>query len=631
MEASFASNGVHMSDSSDEDDDIGQQGGDDGFPACKFAFPIAATLIHACADEPDWRTPGERVKEKVEGIREKHASKVDPGGRKNGGNRTADNILKAQFLFNEQHLEDTLEYDCGCGDWCCSMFDVESVRMLRSQTYFWKPNTERSTKLFEDLYSRLEYNPVDDTVTLHYWILRVEVCQEAYFHLRLGGVHPSQRKRILAPLLEGATQFKANYKEFHTQQLRLHGLKRDDTIREILFMCHIFGDEQPDDEGEYQELHLDPGISKGWLYYNEYLDKCMEKVTDPASYSYFVHIWNTVFVRGSTTEVNGVKYVIKLRDENRKKRFHECAFCAGKKRALTTLPPEAVADKALIREQLLDHYVKEVKVEKQGYYGRRAEGRETMRNAHDGALSIIMDGADKSDHQYPHQPRLPETLQNVTRMKIKMQGVLIHGLCLLLYMIPPWLGSGGGMAITCLLHSIWMAKNLLGSLPSKLYLQSDNGSENKNKAMLHVLHLLVHFRVFQEVHWNLLIPGHTDEDIDGWFSVISRWLVKVFIISLSELCKRLPSAFTQTLVSVHLIWCTCLFDTKVCCCSVGEVVGADGWCVGVCHQAQHPGHQELQPNAQHQSCQEQQGKNSLLVQTMVKAQGVEAIPQRCRR
>jgi hypothetical protein len=48
-----------------------------------------------------------------------------------------------------------------------------------------------------------------------------------------------------------------------------------------------------------------------------------------------------VFVRGSKTEVNGVKYVIKLRDENRKKRFHECAFCAGKKRALTTLPPEA--------------------------------------------------------------------------------------------------------------------------------------------------------------------------------------------------------------------------------------------------------------------------------------------------
>ena len=562
MEQSFASCGIHLSDSSDEDDDISQLGSEDPYQHCKLACCAVAILTTACVDEPEWCTPAEKIKKKVEGIRAKHASSVDPGGRKNGGNRTLDLVLQARFLFNEEHIENTVDYDCGCGDWCCSMFDVEGVRLIRSQTYGWKPNTERSAKIFDDIYSRIEYNPADGSTTLHYWILRVEVCQDAYFYLRLGGVHPSQRKRILGPILKGATQFKETYKEFMEPQVRLHGLKRDDTIREILCMCRIFGDEQPDDEGVYQELHLDPGVSKGWLYYNEYLDKCLSKVTDPASYPYYMHIWNTVFVRGSTTSVDGVLYVIKLRDENRKKRFHECAFCAEKKRALTTLPPEAIAEKALVREQLLSHYVKEVKAEKQLYYGRRSEGRETMRNEHDGAMSVIMDGADKSDHQYPHQPRMPETLQNVTRMKIKMQGVLIHGLGLLLFLIPPWLGSGGGMAITCLLYSMWMAKNILGRLPSKLYLQSDNGSENKNKAMLYVLHLLVYFHVFQEVHWNLLIPGHTHEDIDGWFSVISRWLVKVFIISLSELCKRLPSAFTQNLVSLHLIWCSCLFDAK---------------------------------------------------------------------
>ena len=138
-----------------------------------------------------------------------------------------------------------------------------------------------------------------------------------------------------------------------------------------------------------------------------------------------------------------------------------------------------------------------------------------MRQEHDGALSIIMDGADKSDHQYPHQPRLPENLQNVTRIKIKIQGVLIHGLCLLLFLIPPWLGSGAGMVITTLLHSLWIAKSKLGKLPHKLHLQSDNGSENKNKALLHMLCWLVHLRVFKEIHWNLLIPGHTHEDIDA--------------------------------------------------------------------------------------------------------------------
>jgi hypothetical protein len=150
----------------------------------------------------------------------------------------------------------------------------------------------------------------------------------------------------------------------------------------------------------------------------------------------------------------------------------------------------------------------------------------------------MQDGADKSDHQYPHHPRVPENLQNVTRVKIKIQGVFIHGLALYLCLTPPYLGSGAGMAITCLLHALHMAKLKLGKLPSKLLLQSDNGSENKNKAMLYVLHLLVYLGVFQEVHWNLLIPGHTHEDIDAWFSIISRWLCKVYIMTLSELCKR---------------------------------------------------------------------------------------------
>jgi hypothetical protein len=37
-------------------------------------------------------------------------------------------------------------------------------------------------------------------------------------------------------------------------------------------------------------------------------------------------------------------------------------------------------------------------------------------------------------------------------------------------------------------------------------------------------------------------------------------MVKVFIITLSVLCKRLPSAFTQSVIGCQLIWCSCLFD-----------------------------------------------------------------------
>ena len=39
-----------------------------------------------------------------------------------------------------------------------------------------------------------------------------------------------------------------------------------------------------------------------------------------------------------------------------------------------------------------------------------------------------------------------------------------------------------------------------------------------------------------------------------------RWMVKVYIITLSELCKRLPTAFTQSVIGCQLIWVSCLFD-----------------------------------------------------------------------
>jgi hypothetical protein len=57
----------------------------------------------------------------------------------------------------------------------------------------------------------------------------------------------------------------------------------------------------------------------------------------------------------------------------------------------------------------------------------------------------------------------------------------VHGFILLLYLIPPWLGGGAAMAVTVLLHALWLCKQQLGALPHKLYIQSDNGTENKNK------------------------------------------------------------------------------------------------------------------------------------------------------
>jgi hypothetical protein len=100
--------------------------------------------------------------------------------------------------------------------------------------------------------------------------------------------------------------------------------------------------------------------------------------------------------------------------------------------------------------------------------------------------------------------------------------------------------------------------------------------------MLYVLCLLVHYHVFLSVEWNLLPPGHTHEDIDGWFGVVSRWLAKVFLSTLgcehpthlhpttshmpespsacSAFLNRLPEAFSQLYTQFHCVYVSHLYD-----------------------------------------------------------------------
>ena len=55
----------------------------------------------------------------------------------------------------------------------------------------------------------------------------------------------------------------------------------------------------------------------------------------------------------------------------------------------------------------------------------------------------------------------------------------------------------------------------------------DNCSENKNKIVFGFLSDLVSKGVFSEVYVGFLMVGHTHEDIDQFFSVISTWLKKI--------------------------------------------------------------------------------------------------------
>lgn len=89
---------------------------------------------------------------------------------------------------------------------------------------------------------------------------------------------------------------------------------------------------------------------------------------------------------------------------------------------------------------------------------------------------------------------------------------------------------GGANLMVEVLRRVLLHLQLSGNLPTVqpvLYFKMDNCSENKNRTMFAFLAFLVHSNVFCEIYVGFLMVGHTHEDIDQFFSVISSWLKKV--------------------------------------------------------------------------------------------------------
>jgi hypothetical protein len=75
-------------------------------------------------------------------------------------------------------------------------------------------------------------------------------------------------------------------------------------------------------------------------------------------------------------------------------------------------------------------------------------------------------------------------------------------------------------------------------LPRKLFLQLDNSAkDNKNRFVMAFCSLLTARRIFKEVTVGFLVVGHTHEDIDAYFSYLSKLLKRRNTYVLADLMK----------------------------------------------------------------------------------------------
>ena len=163
-------------------------------------------------------------------------------------------------------------------------------------------------------------------------------------------------------------------------------------------------------------------------------------------------------------------------------------------------------------------------------------------------LSTIADGMDQAKVRVP---RLGRESKGITKqLDTSLEGVLFHGTlrCMDVYIVPHTCKGGSNVTIHCLNESLKRMqqayKDAKMKWPGIWFLQLDNTTkENKNQFVLGWLQTLVDAGVFDEIYVSFLPVGHTHEDIDQRFSVISRALRRTAILSVQHLMVFLSQFF----------------------------------------------------------------------------------------
>jgi len=151
-------------------------------------------------------------------------------------------------------------------------------------------------------------------------------------------------------------------------------------------------------------------------------------------------------------------------------------------------------------------------------------------------MSLIIDGCDSKNTYLPNMKSLSKTESSLSSsmIKMKLMGVRVHALHKrdYVYLQPPWASASQGCNLTLealsrTVHaeSVLRTQDPNAIWPRKLFIQMDNTSrDNKNQYVFGYLSMLVERGVFDEIDVNFLPVGHTHEDIDQFFSVLTRKL-----------------------------------------------------------------------------------------------------------
>ena len=342
--------------------------------------------------------------------------------------------------------------------------------------------------------------------------------------------------RLQTRIKEGCTSAHAKVEEGGTMRYTGKATLRDDIIGWYIAYAALMGDYMPDEQQivvprrgraeEFAELEYSFGA-------------------DAPQYQYFCSVLK------HTPELAHICRARKLLN------FQHCTTCVDLneevKQAIQTKDPEKVK-RAKARRRA--HHTT-TRAERLVYYSHRESGRAS----HD-VLSLILDKWDSAKTTIPYFARSPGHWWTSLKHDVLEQhvlGVLVHDQPNRHYFfnVNSTISGSANLNIEGIRRVLvdMYSSATAPKLPRTMYVQGDNASDNKCWSLLLFFAMLVFHGYTNDVYFSFLIVGHTHEDIDQVFSILSRFLKGIervvdpgqFDADLKAAMKDRPARFEQIL------------------------------------------------------------------------------------
>ena len=165
------------------------------------------------------------------------------------------------------------------------------------------------------------------------------------------------------------------------------------------------------------------------------------------------------------------------------------------------------------------------------------------------SVVLQIDGMDSKKTETPRLRDRSKKNEKMLRLPSKVQGCIIYSgkyaekRKVVFYLNHDHYEQGSNMIVTVIFKLIVMYKSDHGKLPRKLRVFADNcWRENKNRFVFAFLATLVKLQVFLEATLDFLIVGHTGNEVDQLFSIITQVLKTENVPTVEDLRSKILSS-----------------------------------------------------------------------------------------